>query len=85
MCGIVGKINFSNKSVSENELKKMADTIIHRGPDDEGYWINDNNFLGFGHRRLSIIDLSINGRQPMHYQNCTITYNGEIYILRNKI
>ena len=79
MCGIVGKINFSNKSVSENELKKMADTIIHRGPDDEGYWINDNNFLGFGHRRLSIIDLSINGRQPMHYQNCTITYNGEIY------
>ena len=50
MCGIVGKINCSNKSVSENELKNVA-TIIHRGPDDEGYWINDNNFLGFGHRR----------------------------------
>lgn len=79
MCGIVGKISFNNKPVSENELKKMADSIIHRGPDGDGYWINDNKNLGFGHRRLSIIDLSSKGKQPMYYQNCTITYNGEIY------
>lgn len=38
MCGIVGKISFNNQSISENELKKMADTIIHRGPDGEGFW-----------------------------------------------
>ena len=79
MCGIVGKISFNNQSISENELKKMADTIVHRGPDDEGYWINDDKFLGFGHRRLSILDLSEKGKQPMHYQDCSITYNGEIY------
>lgn len=79
MCGIVGKISFNNKSVSKNELKKMADSIIHRGPDGQGYWINNNKNIGFGHRRLSILDLSFKGTQPMHYQNCTITYNGEIY------
>ena len=79
MCGIVGKISFNNKPVSENELKKMADSIIHRGPDGHGYWINKNKNIGFGHRRLSILDLSFKGSQPMHYQNCTITYNGEIY------
>ena len=79
MCGIVGKINFENQAVSENELKLMADTIAHRGPDGEGYWINDDNNIGFGHRRLSIIDLSEKGKQPMHYQDYTITYNGEIY------
>ena len=79
MCGIVGKISFNNQAITENELKKMADTIVHRGPDGEGYWINDDKFLGFGHRRLSILDLSDKGKQPMHYQNCSITYNGEIY------
>ena len=79
MCGIIGKISFNSQNILENELKKMADTIVHRGPDSDGYWINEDKCLGFGHRRLSIIDLTINGKQPMHYQNCTITYNGEIY------
>ena len=58
----------------------MTDSLVHRGPDGEGHWISDDNFLGFGHRRLSIIDLSENGDQPMHYLNrYTIVFNGEIY------
>lgn len=79
MCGIAGKINLSNKLIEKNDLKLMSDSIAHRGPDGEGFWINNERNIGFGHRRLSIIDLSKNGKQPMHYQNCTITYNGEIY------
>ena len=58
----------------------MADSLAHRGPDGEGYWINPSNTVGFGHRRLAIIDLSETGAQPMHYLNrYTIVYNGEIY------
>jgi asparagine synthase (glutamine-hydrolysing) len=59
----------------------MTEAIIHRGPDGEGQWVNAPGNVGFGHRRLSIIDLSENGKQPMHYANdrYTITYNGEIY------
>jgi asparagine synthase (glutamine-hydrolysing) len=52
--------------------------IIHRGPDDEGYYFGD--MFAFGHRRLSILDLSKDGHQPMHYlERYTITYNGEVY------
>ncbi|MBK7854512.1 MAG: hypothetical protein IPJ79_06015 [Bacteroidetes bacterium] len=59
----------------------MTDSIAHRGPDGEGFWLNSNETIGFGHRRLSIIDLSDGGRQPMHYlqKRYTIVYNGEIY------
>ena len=58
----------------------MAKALSHRGPDGENLWINAEGTAGFGHRRLSIIDLSIRGDQPMHYQNrYTIVYNGEIY------
>ena len=58
----------------------MTDSIAHRGPDGEGFWINKNNFVGFGHRRLSIIDLTNGGAQPMHYlDRYTIIHNGEIY------
>ena len=52
-------------SVDENLLIKM-DTMIHRGPDGHGIWINDNGLVGFGHRRLSIIDLSSTAAQPMY-------------------
>ena len=56
----------------------MNQLIIHRGPDAEGYFFFEN--IAFGHRRLSIIDLSEKGNQPMNYlENYTITYNGEIY------
>jgi asparagine synthase (glutamine-hydrolysing) len=81
MCGIAGILKFTGEHVRIDELKKITDIIQHRGPDNEGFWINSKMNVGFGHRRLSIIDLSDNGKQPMHYSNgrYTITYNGEIY------
>lgn len=81
MCGIAGIINFNNTSINKEVLKKMTDVIQHRGPDGEGHWFNSLETVGFGHRRLSIIDLSENGAQPMHFLNYryTITFNGEIY------
>ena len=79
MCGIVGKISFKGHAVNKYELKTMADTIAHRGPDGEGFWVHDSSAIGFGHRRLSIIDLSSQGHQPMHYHHLSITFNGEIY------
>ncbi|MBS1652574.1 MAG: asparagine synthase (glutamine-hydrolyzing) [Bacteroidetes bacterium] len=81
MCGIAGILKFNNEPVTVQELKSMTDIIIHRGPDGEGQWINQKLNIGLGHRRLSIIDLSENAKQPMHYANCrySITFNGEIY------
>ena len=82
MCGIVGQLNFDNSPVSPVVLKKMTDVIKHRGPDGEGHWIEEN--VGFGHRRLSIIDLSQAGHQPMISADhrYVLTYNGEIYNFR---
>ncbi len=78
MCGISGIINKYNKNVDDKEIKKINDLISHRGPDDEGFYFEKN--FAFGHRRLSILDLSQEGHQPMHYlDKYTITYNGEIY------
>ena len=79
MCGIVGIINFDESPVSPVLLKNMTDIIVHRGPDGEGQWIDSN--VGFGHRRLSIIDLSPLGHQPMITKDgrFVITYNGEVY------
>ncbi len=79
MCGICGILNLSGESVSSAILKNMTDEISHRGPDGEGVYID--KYIGLGHRRLAIIDLSSAGHQPMitpddHY---IITYNGEIY------
>jgi len=80
MCGIVGFINKHNQ-VSPEILINMRDTMIHRGPDDSGVFISNNKKVGLGHRRLSILDLSEKGRQPMSNRdgNLWITYNGEIY------
>jgi len=77
MCGFVGWYN-PNKHNKKNikEIKKMTKTLKFRGPDQKGFYI-DNNIL-LGHRRLSIIDLK-NGRQPMTYNGYTIVYNGELY------
>jgi asparagine synthase (glutamine-hydrolysing) len=78
MCGISGIINKRKTKVREADIVAMNQLIIHRGPDAEGYFFFEN--IAFGHRRLSIIDLSENGKQPMNYlENYTITYNGEIY------
>ncbi len=78
MCGISGIINKTKKVVNQDEIKKINDLIVHRGPDDEGFYFSNN--FAFGHRRLSILDLSSAGHQPMHYlDKYTITYNGEVY------
>jgi len=78
MCGIIGIINKNNTKVNYSEIKKINDLISHRGPDDEGFYFGDS--FAFGHRRLSILDLSSDGHQPMNYlDRYTITYNGEIY------
>lgn len=80
MCGLCGFIDFNSETTLET-LDKMVSTIIHRGPDDKGIEIysSDNCTVGFGHARLSIIDLSVLGHQPMSYDRFTIVYNGEIY------
>ena len=67
MCGITGYINFNNQPVSESILKEMNSAIKHRGPDGEGYWLNNN--VGIAHRRLSIIDLTSAASQPMISKN----------------
>ena len=79
MCGISGIINKSNVAVAKDEIKNMNDLIVHRGPDDEGFFYGKN--FALGHRRLSILDLSKDGHQPMSYMEdkYTITYNGEIF------
>ena len=80
MCGIVGKIHFDPEhSVDPRQIRIMADSLLHRGPDDDGIWTERN--VGLGHRRLSIIDLSPSGRNPMSNEDETvwIVFNGEIY------
>lgn len=82
MCGINGVYHFKNsKSVSEPAIKKMRDSLIHRGPDSAGIYISPDKKVGLGHRRLAIIDLSPTGHQPMANEDKTIwiVYNGEIY------
>lgn len=80
MCGIAGIVSVNKKDVSIERLKLMTDIIAYRGPDGEDQWINGNGNVGFGHRRLSIIDLTHNADQPMHYMDrYTIVFNGEIY------
>lgn len=78
MCGISGIINRKNQAVESSLIEEMNRQIIHRGPDGEGFYFGDN--FAFGHRRLSIIDLSEDGKQPMEYLSKNIIcFNGEIY------
>jgi asparagine synthase (glutamine-hydrolysing) len=79
MCGICGQYNFGNLApVQRRDIEAMTKTLIHRGPDDEGYYIAGP--LGFGFRRLSIIDLAA-GHQPMSdwEESVWVVFNGEIY------
>src|ERR1700735_1008814 len=79
MCGICGKLEFDRQSaVSPTLVKPMADTISHRGPDDDGYYVSGP--IGLGFRRLSIIDLKT-GHQPISNEDGSvwIVFNGEIY------
>jgi asparagine synthase (glutamine-hydrolysing) len=83
MCGICGiwEYGASNGSVDESLLARMRDQMTHRGPDDSGELVFDNARGGFGFRRLSIIDLSAAGHQPMHGcdERTWLVFNGEIY------
>jgi len=82
MCGFTGFFSNSNQLINKNEvIKKMSDTIVHRGPDSDGYFVDDYVSLGF--RRLSIIDLE-GGDQPIHSKDgrYVIVFNGEIYNYR---
>ncbi len=80
MCGITGFIDFARSS-SENTLERMTNTLFHRGPDGSGIQLLNEvkAQIGFGHRRLSIIDLSEHGTQPMQFEHLWICFNGEIY------
>ncbi|MEQ9423935.1 MAG: asparagine synthase (glutamine-hydrolyzing) [Cyclobacteriaceae bacterium] len=80
MCGITGIINLqSSTAVPDSVLERMTTALAHRGPDGHGYYSNDK--VAFGHRRLSIIDLSDAGKQPMidPYGNWVLSFNGEVY------
>nr|WP_315165058.1 asparagine synthase (glutamine-hydrolyzing) [uncultured Flavobacterium sp.] len=80
MCGINGMLHLqSQKKIDERVLTKMRDSLEHRGPDDKGLFIENN--IGLGHRRLSILDVSLAGHQPFLSEDgrYALVYNGEIY------
>lgn len=81
MCGFIGFIDQDNLSDPDNVIKLMADQIIHRGPDDEGYWSDKSHNIFLAFRRLSILDLSVAGHQPMISKSgrYILCFNGEIY------
>ena len=80
MCGISGFCDFTKK-LDNQTLIKMTNVLHHRGPNDSGYSFYENQYanIGLGHRRLSILDLSKHGHQPMKYEHLEIVYNGEVY------
>ncbi len=79
MCGICGQLRFDQTAVDKSQLQSMMAKIARRGPDDQGVWLN--NQVGFGHQRLSIIDLSNHAHQPMRDETLglTLVFNGTIY------
>ncbi|MEK6767302.1 MAG: asparagine synthetase B, partial [Planctomycetota bacterium] len=88
MCGVCGKLSYGNKIVDEALLKRMCKSLAFRGPNDEGVFVRSNSKsqaskvqVGLGHTRLSVIDLSDAGHQPMCNEEETIwlVYNGEVY------
>lgn len=84
MCGFTGFLEIPHRSSLEQMrgiLGRMTDTLVHRGPDDHGVWVDENIGVALGHRRLSILDLTAEGHQPM-FSACgrfVLVYNGEIY------
>jgi len=81
MCGICGELRFDGRPVHGPVLTSMSDRLIHRGPDAAGHFVAADRTAGFGFRRLRIIDLSVNGNQPMSNEDDSvhIVFNGEIY------
>jgi asparagine synthase (glutamine-hydrolysing) len=87
MCGIAGFLgNAGNapEKLLKRRIEAMTETLRHRGPDDAGYWVASNPSIALGHRRLSILDLSAEGHQPMTSQHgrYVVVFNGEIYNFR---
>jgi asparagine synthase (glutamine-hydrolysing) len=88
VCGIAGFVDFSKEPRKREEMAgvvgRMTATLRHRGPDDEGVWVDEKAGIALGHRRLSIIDLSPEGHQPMHSAcgRYVVVFNGEIYNYR---
>src|SRR5690242_20231762 len=80
MCGIAGFVDFK-RTTERGSLERSIQALEHRGPDGTGifYHPTSGSIVGLAHRRLSIIDLSEGGKQPMSYKHFTITLNGEIY------
>ena len=80
MCGFAGVLSRKN-DVTYEQLHSMQEAIAHRGPDSNGIWLSDNHAIGFCHNRLSIVDISSAGAQPMHSHTnrYVLSYNGEIY------
>ena len=81
MCGITGLFGRNHDGGLDKQVKQMTVSLSHRGPDDSGFWVNENRTIAFGHRRLSVLELSKAGHQPME-STCgrfVMTFNGEIY------
>ena len=83
MCGICGVYEYGRAAgaVTHDLVVAMRDQMVHRGPDDAGSWVSDDRKVGLGHRRLSIVDLTPAGHQPMTNETgeIRIVFNGEIY------
>ena len=82
MCGIAGFVDGTARSIDLNDsLRRMTLTIAHRGPDDEGHWVDPASGVALGHRRLAIIDVSPTGHQPMASESgrYVMVFNGEVY------
>ena len=78
MCGILGIASSESLEIN-HEFRSALREINHRGPDFNAIWLSENKNLIFGHNRLSILDLSDKGNQPMHFKNrYSIVFNGEI-------
>ena len=81
MCGIAGFISSNHQNDIDGLVSRMASTLQHRGPDDHGTWVDEQVGIALGHRRLSVLDLSPAGKQPMVSASgrWVIAYNGEVY------
>jgi asparagine synthase (glutamine-hydrolysing) len=84
MCGITGFLSVASHALVQPEqvLQNMANEIISRGPDAQGYWLSDDKAVAFAHRRLAVVDLSEAGQQPMESRSYVLIFNGEIYNFR---
>jgi len=80
MCGIAGIISKNTELISAQRMQQATASLVHRGPEGEGFYVNPERTVALGHRRLCIIDLSPRATQPMHYLNrYHIIHNGELY------